>query len=100
MHSYQKDKLLGIKLSTKSRISEFVFQDNKAGKVLGYEIDSEQKDGDHPRSTASEQDFRIEGKTIIFSDINLEIIVRIDKLTEDELVLRFDDGETSKFKKL
>lgn len=100
VHRYQNNELIGIELSPKSRISEYILQDEQAGKVLDYELDSSEVNGEDPRLTASEQVFRIEGKTIIFNDFDLETKVTIEKITEDELVLKFEGGEASKFKKM
>lgn len=99
-HRYQNNELIEIELSTRTRISEFIFQDKQAGKVLDYEIDSSEINGEDPRFTASEQDFRIEGKIIIFNDFDLETKIAIEKITEDELILEFEDGETRRFKKM
>lgn len=101
VHQYQKDELIKKELSTKSAISEYVFQDDHSGKVLDYELDPDHSDGDgeDPRFTASVQAFSVENSTIIFKDINSAVKVGIDKITKDELVLRYDDGSTSRFVK-
>ena len=97
VHHYKNHELIGIELSSKSRISEFNLSDKQSGKVFDYEIDSSKYDGEDPSFKASAQNFIIEGKTIIFHDSNISTKVIVEKITEDELILKFEDGKTSRF---
>lgn len=97
VHQYKNCDLIGIELSTKSRIYEYVLPDKQSGEVLDYEIDSSKDDGEDQRFSASKQDFIIKGRTIVFHDSDSEIKVIVEKITEDELILKFEDGKTSRF---
>lgn len=99
VHRYQNDQFIGMKLSTKSSITEFIFRNKQEGEVLDYEIDLSAVNDENPRNTASKQNFTIIGRSIVFIDSDLETKVIIEKITEDELVLKFADGKTSKFEK-
>ena len=100
VHRYQKGKLIEIKLSDKLRIYEFVLPDSQSGQILDYEIDPNELDGEHPRFTALKENFTIENETITYTDPDLEgLTVGIDKITKKELILKFKDGQTSRFKK-
>ena len=98
IHQYRKDSLIGISPSRAIPINEYIFADSQTGTVLDYGLNPDHRDNEHPRITALEQTFRIEGKILILIDSDVEVEIEIEKITADELIL-IKDGKTSRFEK-
>ncbi|SHO65019.1 hypothetical protein [Algoriphagus zhangzhouensis] len=97
VHRYLKDELIGVEFSTKVRISEFFLLNKSEGEFSDIEIDSKNEGS---MINFSEQTFSIVGDTLVFKDFGIETKVVIEKISKNELILKFENGDTSRFKKL